>query len=178
MAACPDKEAWVSGRLEGTLEGDSARALDAHLVTCAACREEVAANDALLGFVALPPLRAIDERMMAALPERLARAGRPAVRAPRRFPLTVGLALAACAAFAVLAVESTHGTSPRTVAHSVPPRVVASPSVGAVDEEDLLEDLTEQDPEAAALAAQDLESDSAVYDSLAYEDVDTGLENG
>ena len=77
---CEMLGALLSERRRGELSPEQARALDAHLVGCARCREEAPGHDALLAAVELPPVsiaevEALRSRRIGEAPQRVRRSG-------------------------------------------------------------------------------------------------------
>jgi len=109
----------------GTLEGDEAAVVEAHLPECAECRTDLRLERALGREIASLPTDAAHG--WASLRERLEEPGRTSLPAPRAFlrrPVPIGWALAAQAASLVLIVglawTATRPSPPRYVALGAP----------------------------------------------------------
>lgn len=99
MSACDRYREWNHARLDGDLDAEGARALDAHLEVCASCRDEAASFDGVAaGLRRLRP-EPMPDAVLETVLERTARANRArVVPFPSRRAAWIGLAAAALVA--------------------------------------------------------------------------------
>jgi anti-sigma factor RsiW len=119
-AICETLEPLISLHATGALEGEEADRLDAHLLDCPGCREELARARELLDLVRLAPVSAAESLALADLPTRTLSALRR--RENRRGlgrRLFVGGAVAAALVLALLAPAFLRTRSPRLDAASL-----------------------------------------------------------
>jgi hypothetical protein len=110
-ATCRDVEVLLSLRAAGGLEPSEAARVDDHLAVCGACRAVADEYSALLDLARLPPPRPAEQRMLAALPQRVrADVNRAAARRLVARPLAI---LAGAAAAAALLVGPLPWTDPQ-----------------------------------------------------------------
>jgi anti-sigma factor RsiW len=113
--ACRDLEVLLSLRAAGALDPDEVGPVEAHLASCAACREQAALAGELVGLARLPQPGEPERRALADLPERTLRAlNRREVRRGIGKRILVGAAVAAAAALAVVAPAIVRRAPPAT----------------------------------------------------------------
>ena len=100
MAECRRAEEWISAALDGELTAEEARALEAHLTECPACRALAADLARLHGAMAgMEPARAVPPELHEKILSAAAREPRPGAKKRRTW--RTWAALAACAVLAV-----------------------------------------------------------------------------
>ncbi len=121
MNACERCREWVHARIDGDLAGDAARELQAHLESCAACRDEAASLERLVLDLRGAPVERMPDDAFAAVLARTSRAspGRTASFVRRR-GAWIGLAAAAGIAAALLSFRpgDDGGPTPEEIAQA------------------------------------------------------------
>jgi len=146
MRPCPDREELLLARASGTLDARDGAALEAHLASCEGCRGELAALQATLAAVRLPPPGAREQMLVEALPARVLAATGARGGTGLGWRVGVGAALAAAAAFALWLA------APRLASiEAVEPVAGSSESTADDDDAAALEEWAAADPLADEL---------------------------
>jgi anti-sigma factor RsiW len=155
MSACVDYEELASLHAAEALEGEEAARFQAHLETCAGCREEVASAREVLGLVALPPQTPVEVRAQEGL-------GARTLAAWRREQSRKWMGRRAMGSLAAVAAVVALMLGPSALERFKAPRPLAPGAVRAVDTRDDLDDATLAAFEAWA-GLDPLEDDASGY---------------
>lgn len=172
MAACPEYEVLLDVHATGGLEPDEAARVDAHVTTCAGCREALASTVQVLGLAQLPPLTAAEKAEVEELPRRTLAAWRRDAQhhVLRRRTLGSLAAAAAVVALMLLVPGRLHvfksGTTPVT-----PPPAPAT-TQASVDGQEVDAETMAAIEAWAGLEPLDDDSDALADDTAFDEDTD------
>lgn len=144
MKACTDREESLVARAAGTLSREEDAALQAHLAGCSGCRAELAALDATVNGLALPPLDAHERALEIEVAPRVLRA---LEKPRRRWVWTASMAGAVAAALVgVVVVNGVRGR--REAARAAE---ITDADLEALEDWALAEDPLPEDPAAAGV---------------------------
>jgi hypothetical protein len=150
---CEMLGALLSERRRGELAPDQVRALEAHLVGCARCREETQGLESVLAAVELPPISAAE---LEALQAR--RIGDGPRSLPSRGGWRVPAVLVAAAAAAVLTVSVRplrHASPGRSAPTAMLPVDLSGELLPAADTQELFPEMSADTPDETQSSAED-----------------------
>ena len=169
MTTCPHQAEGPGLLAAGALEPAEEARMREHLGSCAACRREFEAHQALLSLATLPPPSAREQAVLATLPSRAVGAWhRAQVQRAARLRTTGGLMVAAAVALLALGPVLQRRHAPTLV----PSTAAQEPAEPSSEESVALQQWALADPLADALDSTDLEGSEGGNDSLDLESED------